>query len=935
MEVKKKHNRIVSLVLSLFIVLNLFTAGVPTFADVGGDYEYTVNMDQVTCTINKYTGVGGIVSIPSSLNGYQVSAIGNNAFKNNKSITNLTIPNTVTTIGEYSFYGMTNLTDVSIPNSVTTIEAYAFQLDEKLLDIKLPERITTIGNQAFSNCYKLGNINLPNSITSMGYAILSNCQKIKTVTIPNQMTYVPNQMFVDCYALETVYIPSSVTEIEPWAFHRCGIKALSIPSSVTKIGQCALYDCDHLTEIYVNGTPEINKDVFGTFGYNTPPIIYSATETTMSAFSCTVLPQHTITPEVVSGGAIVPTALAGMKDQYVHIDLVPQEGYTPDMSLFKYNAGSGDVLITDSKIKMPDSPVTLKGGFVPIPVPSVNTTSATTTNLKPIWTWTDGTGESYFRYKLDGGPWNYTTAMSFTPKTDLVSGGHTLIVENMNALGYWSVGSSSTLTILPTVTGVSVSPIAAQILKGTTQSFTATVSGTALPPQGVTWSVSGGGSGTSVNSSGLLTVGANESANQLTVKATSIFDTSKSGSVTATLLNPPPTPLNPPNPAPPVGGKDKKEKTSNTKTADVPATVKVYTTVAKLVGGSSLSGNLVVAVDPSASRAVLDLTTQQEQLKNGESFIVNVPPMEGVTKYTLSLPAAYLSASKMDKTLTINTSKGSLILPTDILVGLQGVSDKVVKIDINRVEKSGLSDALKRAIGERPLFEISLSVDGKEIHWQNEKKSVTMAIKYTPTEAELKNPESLVIWYIDEKGNQTPVPNSRYNSKMGAMTFTTTHFSNFGTGFNPITFSDVPQGAWYEKAVRFVAARGILTGTGKGQFNPEEKLTRGDFLVMVMKAYGLSAEKASTGNFIDAGNTYYTDYLSTAKKLGITNGVGGNRFAPNRLISEQEMYGLLTKTLKATNQLPEKVKVFNNGQKSPLTVTRAELAQMLYLLLAQ
>jgi hypothetical protein len=72
-------------------------------------------------------------------------------------------------------------------------------------------------------------------------------------------------------------------------------------------------------------------------------------------------------------------------------------------------------------------------------------------------------------------------------------------------------------------------------MKGQTQSFSATVQGTNSPAQTVTWSVEGGVTGTSITGGGVLTVAANESAASLTVRATSAFDTSKSGTAAVTV----------------------------------------------------------------------------------------------------------------------------------------------------------------------------------------------------------------------------------------------------------------------------------------------------------------------------------------------------------------------------------------------------------------
>ena len=86
------------------------------------------------------------------------------------------------------------------------------------------------------------------------------------------------------------------------------------------------------------------------------------------------------------------------------------------------------------------------------------------------------------------------------------------------------------------ITSVTVSPAEAVVQKGETKQFTATVTGTNDPDTTVTWTVSGAvSSGTSVDASGLLTVGSDETGGTLTVTATSNQDSTKSASATVTV----------------------------------------------------------------------------------------------------------------------------------------------------------------------------------------------------------------------------------------------------------------------------------------------------------------------------------------------------------------------------------------------------------------
>jgi formylglycine-generating enzyme required for sulfatase activity len=88
-----------------------------------------------------------------------------------------------------------------------------------------------------------------------------------------------------------------------------------------------------------------------------------------------------------------------------------------------------------------------------------------------------------------------------------------------------------------TVPGVIVSPSTANVDKGGTQAFSATVTGD--PAQTVSWTVSGNNSTeTAINSAGILTVAADETASRLTVTATSTVDTAKTGTAVVTVTLP-------------------------------------------------------------------------------------------------------------------------------------------------------------------------------------------------------------------------------------------------------------------------------------------------------------------------------------------------------------------------------------------------------------
>ena len=282
------------------------------------------------------------------------------------------------------------------------------------------------------------------------------------------------------------------------------------------------------------------------------------------------------------------------------------------------------------------------------------------------------------------------------------------------------------------------------------------------------------------------------------------------------------------------------------------------------------------------------------------------------------------------------------------------------------IDSSSLPDSLQESVQGRPVYEFAVANGGTLVS-NFGGGHATVSIPYTLEPGE--NPNAVVIYYISDDGKLKNV-RGYYDAATGSVVFTTTHFSQYTIGYNAMSFSDVASDAWFKNAVDFIAARGITSGLGNNNFDPEASLTRGQFIVMLMNAYQVGTLNV-TGidtdhNFADAGDCYYTDYLLAAKELKIVNGIGNNLFAPEREIARQEMFTMLYNALKVLDELPlqavdtqladftdayqvadwaqEALNVLigggvitgSNGMVSPLaTSSRAQMAQLLYNLLSK
>ena len=266
-------------------------------ADTYGDYEYTVNNDGKTVTIEKYNGSAADLTVPYSINGKTVTVIGDSAFYWRSSLVTVKLPSGLLDIQQYAFSMCKNMSQINLPSGLSSIGDSAFSNCESLKSITLPSSLKSIGGSAFWDCKGLSVLIIPANVSNVGNGIVAGCGALKSLSvdsnnkkydsrgkcnaviekssntliagsnvtaIPSTVKKIGDDAFFGCSRLSSVILPNGVTSIGEFAFYNCSnLTSVTIPDSVLKIGSGAFCNCN-ITSMHIPANvTDIGKGLFG------------------------------------------------------------------------------------------------------------------------------------------------------------------------------------------------------------------------------------------------------------------------------------------------------------------------------------------------------------------------------------------------------------------------------------------------------------------------------------------------------------------------------------------------------------------------------------------------------------------------------------------------------------------------------------------------
>ena len=827
------------------------------------------------------------------------------------SIKKAVIQNGITRIGSCAFDQCTNLADVSIPNTVTTIGNNSFQLCSSLTSISFPNSLKTIEHSVFFGS-GLTSVTVPDSVTRIDNSAFSGCGGLISAKLGNGIRKIDEYLFTEDSKLTSLTIPKNVSEIAPNAFSYTGIKKFSVASGNTAFSaeDGVLYNAAKTSIVCYPPQGNVNYIIPKTVGTVDLSLFWKTGIETIRISSGTTVTNTETIPDTFGS-----TASGSLKLYF--------QGNVTDTSGWEFLNKTGEkISVTAEQWEYHEDEIALSDAVLYVPYYANTVSTIGDSSLKsPFY----GTGlvDTGLEVAITGGA--VTGAPLATGKTIFtVSSGaktYTLsVTTRANDATTVTAETSAELVIEKTVSNMTTANVTDQVFQIEDKDETTEVKSNFekfldVYLDGVKL-VGGKIEPDSTEQDAIKSVAdvpddweyyAEEGSTKITVRAQTFQNkTAGTHTIAATFEK---TVVDPDTQAvtrevitaaqnfaiTTSGGGGNGGNGgggggggSSTGTVQQPA---VATKTPKL---SYSVTNGVAALDSTSVTQMAASATEQKSdtltldLTNGGETVTAVSLPAGLMDQIAQLAA---SGENSVDSLAIVLTSGSLELDAETLSEIaQQAGGESISMALEEVSADQLSDGQKAALEELSAEKI-ISI---EISCADKQITdfgggrVNLSIPFTA--AANKNARGYAVWHLADDGKT-----SRHSTGYadGKISFRTAHFSNYAVAYRePNLFTDVLDGLWYTNDVDHVAALGLMNGVGGARFAPNAALTRAMFAKIIYNAENGTAGAPSSFSDVPDG-MWYTDAVNWAAQNRIVSGTGNSQYAPDREITREELVMML------------------------------------------
>ncbi len=202
-------------------------------------FEYVVQEDGTA----KITGVYGEIkelTFPSWLNGYNVTAIGEDVLKQSCWVSSVIIPKTIVSISSKAFSDAYSVGSIFVMPGNPKYESIGGVLYDKT-----EKRLLAYPIGRWSERYSIQQGTL-----EIGEDVFYGSYSLKTIELPESLKKIGSRAFAECYFLSELTLPEGLESIGEEAFYGCeGLKGMTLPAGLSFIGHKAFANCPNLKEL--------------------------------------------------------------------------------------------------------------------------------------------------------------------------------------------------------------------------------------------------------------------------------------------------------------------------------------------------------------------------------------------------------------------------------------------------------------------------------------------------------------------------------------------------------------------------------------------------------------------------------------------------------------------------------------------------------------
>ena len=269
---------------SIFLISLVLFSCSPAEVQQNATINYTVNSETMTARVVESTKFNNqTLNIPETITYkdkvYNVASIAKEAFKNNKYIKTINMPNSITSIGYDAFRDCTSLEVVNFSNGVKVLPDHLFAGCTSLIEFNNGEDVETIYKgvfretslksitfnnvkelniNTFFNCSSLENVSILGSYTSLPISFFENCSSLKNIILNENVNKIESYAFKNCVSLKS-YDFTNINYLGVSSFEHTGLKNIDI--KVNNLGKWCFYNCDELVSVKID-TPTIEEKAF-------------------------------------------------------------------------------------------------------------------------------------------------------------------------------------------------------------------------------------------------------------------------------------------------------------------------------------------------------------------------------------------------------------------------------------------------------------------------------------------------------------------------------------------------------------------------------------------------------------------------------------------------------------------------------------------------